>query len=281
MRGGGRPRGLRCSHSAVGLSPEAGFVRLGGFFLAGLCSVVVRHSATGRSATPLFRCIAFPAGFLAAYASVLRLFRGSLFSGVFPELFGGLLRLAFRRRFRPAFPAVPGLPFGTASPAVPPGLRRLLRSAFSLYFRPSRNTSFRGFFLRVALHDADGVVQCFPLLRRHHPEEGDEGGGRVVALRPRLVHQCGRVRGPRGDGRISIGAPDDFPAHPALLMEIVQDGHDRGVGDGPFLVQILQHFPHGDGPVPLPDARHDGVFEFSQLTGHTATIVGASRTNTH
>ncbi len=52
-------------------------------------------------------------------------------------------------------------------------------------------------------------------------------------------------------------------------MEIVQDGHHRGVRDGPFPLKVFQDFPNGHRAVPLPHPRHDRVFEFSQWARHS------------
>ncbi|AOP50481.1 hypothetical protein SL103_33255 [Streptomyces lydicus] len=184
--------------------------------------------------------------------SLLAVGAGSGFIGFRGSSFGGLCgaRFVFFRRCRLL------------------RLFRLLLCAFRAL------CAFRVFHRFVGLHHPYGIAQGMALFRRHHAEEGDKCGRGVVTGGPCLVHQCGRVGGASGDRLISIGAAFCFAAHPALLMEVVQYGHDRGVGDRPFLLQIFQDFSNGDRAVPLPDPRHDRVFQITQWSRHTRTIVG-------
>lgn len=129
---------------------------------------------------------------------------------------------------------------------------------------------WRSFDLFRPLDDVNGIPEGEPLFFAHHAEEGDESGGGVVTLRPSVVHQRGRVGGTGGDRLISIGTAFRLATDPALLMEIVQNGHHRGVRDGPFLPKVFQDFSNGDRAVPLPHPRHDRVFEFSQWARHNS-----------
>ncbi|SQD97794.1 hypothetical protein FMEAI12_4320006 [Parafrankia sp. Ea1.12] len=112
---------------------------------------------------------------------------------------------------------------------------------------------------------AHRLPQRLVLAGIHRLHEVEQRQTTIVSLREHGAHHPCRVRAAAQDGLVVVGPAGALPGQPALAVQPVHDGHDRGVGQHAGRTEqfpdVADRHRTSRGPHPI----HDRGFQVSQL----------------